>query len=52
MVSLTARWFAARCQGGVDDAGQEIEEINNNSPGGGEVRKKLSLLMGIFLGLH
>lgn len=49
MVSLTARWFAARCRGRVDDAGREIEEINNDSPGGG---KKLSLLMGIFLGLH
>lgn len=50
-MSLTARWFTARCQGGVDDVGQEIEEINNGGPGGG-VRKKLSLLMGILLGLH
>lgn len=24
-VSPTDRWFAARCQGGVDDIGQEME---------------------------
>lgn len=35
IVSLTARWFTARCLGGVDDAGQEIEEINNDGSGGG-----------------
>ena len=51
-MSLTAKRFTARCQGGVDDVGQEIEEINSDGPGVGEVRKKLSPLMGIFLGLH
>lgn len=35
IVFLKTRWFTARCQGGIDDVVQEMEEINNDGPGGG-----------------
>lgn len=49
---LKDRWFIARCQGGVDDISKEVEQLNTDGPGGEEEGKKLSPLMGIFLGLH
>lgn len=46
---LKDRWFTARCQGGVDDISEAAQHW---WPGREEEGKKLSPLMGIFLGLH
>lgn len=40
-VALKDRWLTARCQGGVDDISQEVEQISDDGPGGGEGSKRV-----------
>lgn len=37
-VALKDRWFSARCQRGVDDICQEVEQISSGGLGEGEGR--------------
>lgn len=46
------RWFTARCQGGVDNISEEVEQISSDGTGGGErsgfKRTEVKSAHGIF----